>query len=76
MYAELGECEECNRLWRAYAAATINQFQLEGKLQVARLEQQHVAELTAAIAAAEAAQVEAREAMLRHEGTHAQTARG
>ena len=77
MYAKtrLGHCEECNHLWRAYAAATINQFQLHGKLRVATLEQRHVAELTTALEAAEAAQAEAREALLCHERTHARAAK-
>ena len=74
-YAEtdLGHCGECNHLWWAYAAATISQFQLQGKLRVATLEQQRdrIARLTGEVAAAEAALAEAREAMLRHEGTHA-----
>ena len=70
----LGQCEECNRLWQACAAATINQFQLQGKLRVAALERRRVADLTAEIAVAEVALVEARAAMQRHEKTHAQAA--
>ena len=70
---DLGQCTECNRLWRAYAAETIKQFQLQGKLRVATIEHRRdrIVGLTADVAAAEAALGEAREAMLRHERTHA-----
>lgn len=74
MYAHIGlgqqDCAECNRLWRVYAAATINLFQLQSKLRVVTLELRHDERLTAAVAEAEAAIKQAREAVLQHEKEH------
>ena len=65
-------CTECDRLWREFANATIEQFQLQGKLRVASLElrRDEIQRLTGSIENAAGAAEQARQVMLRHESTH------
>ena len=70
------DCAECNRLWRACATATIERFRLQAKLRLAILEQGHYKHLAAEVEAAEVAATEARQALLRHQSTHAMAAKG
>ena len=73
-------CSECDRLWHEYANATIEQFQLQGRLRIATLETRRddVQRLTFSVNAAAAAIERARVEMQRHETSHAavQTASG
>ena len=64
-----GGCEECQRLWREYAAATTAHIRLQGKLQVATIQHdlENIARLEAETGTAEKVRGDLREAIRRHE---------
>ena len=68
-------CEECHRLWQEYARATTEDISLDNKLRLAALNHDHdvIQALTHQVERAEEGREWAREAIRKHEATHAIT---
>lgn len=65
----IGKCDECQRLWREYSAATNEHIKLESKLKLAALsrDDEAVIDLTPRVERAGERRLQAREAIRAHE---------
>ena len=63
------ECEECQRLWKAYQRATIRSVQIDGEIRSMTEDQgrEKLSEATTKAAAAELLRVEARQRLAEHQ---------
>jgi hypothetical protein len=69
-------CEECHRFWQEYASATTEHIRLDSKLRLAALSHEHelIPSLTQEVETAGALRESTREAIRKHEATHAEDA--
>ncbi len=69
----IGDCAECQRLWREYSAATTEHIKLEGKLAIAAIarDDESVIRLAPEVECAALTRLAARDAIKAHEhGAH------